>query len=93
MDASLEDLPGAELVNRGVRDLATGHSSVEALLVSRASSRLRSCGVAVGEPLPNAERELYRLLAERDGSGAHSAYNALARRLVSFMHAAEQHAP
>jgi hypothetical protein len=93
MDASLEDLPGAELVDRGVRDLAAGRSSLEALLVSRASVRLRSCGVGVGEPLPDADRELYRLLAERDGSGAHSAYNALARRLVSFMHAAEQHAP
>jgi len=34
-----------------------------------------------------------RLLAERDGTGAPAAYNALTRRLVAFMHAAEVHAP
>lgn len=67
--------------------------TVEALLVSRATARLRSCGIVVEEPLPDADRELYRLLDVRDGSAAHSVYNALARRLVSFMRAAEQHAP
>lgn len=92
MQRPFADLPGADLVDRGVRDLAAGRVSVEALLVSRASARLRSCGVAV-EPLPDADRELYLLLHEREGSGAHSAYNALTRRLVSFMHAAEHHAP
>lgn len=93
MQGGFADLPGADLVDRGVRDLAAGRRSVEALLVSRASVRLRSCGVPVGEPLPDADHELYRLLAQRDGTGAHSAYNALTRRLVSFMHAAEHHAP
>lgn len=93
MQGRFADLPGADLVGRGVRDLAAGRRSVEALLVSRASVRLRSCGVPVGEPLPDADHELYRLLAQRDGTGAHSAYNALTRRLVSFMHAAEHHAP
>lgn len=87
------DLPGADLVDRGVRDLAAGRRSIEALLVSRATTRLRACGVPVGDPLSEADRELYRLLDERDGTGAHSAYNALTRRLVSFMHAAEHHAP
>ena len=56
-------------------------------------TRLRACGVPVGEALSEADRELYRLLDERDGTGAHSAYNALTRRLVSSMHAAERHAP
>lgn len=92
MDGSLSDLPGADLVERGVIDLAAGRRSIEALLVSRATTRLRACGVAVEDPLPDADRELYRLLAERDGSGAHSAYNALTRRLVSFMRAAERDA-
>jgi hypothetical protein len=92
LDAPFADLPGADLVDRGVVDLAAGRASVEALLVSRATVRLRSCGVAVGEPLPDADRELYRMLGERDGGAAHSAYNALTRRLVSFMHAAEHHA-
>jgi hypothetical protein len=44
--------------------------------------------VAIGEPLPDADRELDLLLDEREGGGAHSAYNALTRRLVSFMRAA-----
>jgi hypothetical protein len=93
MHRPFADLPGADLVDRGMRDLAAGRASVEALLLSRASARLRSCGVAIDKPLPDADRELYLLLAERDGDGAHSAYNALTRRLVSFMHAAEHHAP
>jgi hypothetical protein len=92
MDGSLADLPGADLVERGLIDLAAGRSSIEALLVSRATTRLRACGVAVGDPLPDADRELYGLLADRDGTGAHSAYNALTRRLVSFMRAAERDA-
>jgi len=93
MDGPFADLPGADLVDRGVHDLACGRRSIEAFLVSRASARLRSCGVALGEPLPDADGGLYRLLAERDGTGAHAAYNALTRRLVAFMHAAEVHAP
>jgi hypothetical protein len=93
MDALLADLPAADLVARGVSDLAAGRRSVEALLVSRATIRLRACGVPVGQPLPDADRQLYHLLAESNGTGAHSAYNALTRRLVSFMHAAEHHAP
>jgi len=90
---SFEGLPGVDLVQRGVRDLDAGRRSVEALLVSRASRRLRSCGVAIGEPLPDADRGLYEILAAQEGTGAHAAYNALTRRLVSFMHAAEHHAP
>jgi len=92
MGGPFADLPGADLVDRGVSDLAAGRRSLEALLVSRATVRLRSCGVPVGEPLPDADRELYQLLAVRDGTGAHSAYNALTRRLVSFMQAAEHYA-
>ena len=92
MDSRLAGLPGADLVDRGVTDLAAGRPSIEALLVSRATARLRGCGVPVGEPLADADRRLYRLLAERDGTGAHSAYNALTRRLVSFMRGAERDA-
>ena len=92
MKGSFEGLPGANLVERGVRDLADGHCSVDALLVSRASVRLRACGVAMGDPLPDADRRLYELLATDMETGAHARYNALTRRLVSFMHAAEHHA-
>ena len=93
MDQRFEALPGADLVGRGVDDLAAGRRSIEAFLVSRATTRLRSCGVPVDDPLPDADRELYVLLGAREGTGAHASYNALTRRLVSFMHAAEHHAP
>ncbi len=93
MTGAFAGLPGADLVERGVSDLDAGRRSVEALLVSRATTRLRACGVVVPEPIPDADRKLYVLLAKTEGDGAHSAYNALTRRLVSFMHAAEHHAP
>lgn len=92
MEGPFDALPGADLVSLGVDDLAAGRTSVAALLVSRASVRLRSCDVPIGDPLPDADRELYRLLATQEGTGAHATYNALTRRLVSFMHAAEHHA-
>ena len=93
MEGPFEALPGADLVSLGLVDLAAGRRTVAALLLSRASVRLRSCGVPIDEPLPDADRELYRLLAAREGTAAHASYNALTRRLVSFMHAAEHHAP
>jgi len=82
------DLPGADLVQRGLRDLEQGAESVEALLVSLSAPRLRALGIAVPAPLANADVRLYRLLAERHGAGAHSRYNALVRRIVSFQRAA-----
>ncbi len=81
-------LPGGEVVERGIRDLEAGVESVEALLVSIGAPRLRRLGVQIGEPLADAERRLYDLLSERHGDAAHSRYNALVRRLVSFERAA-----
>lgn len=82
-------LPGADLVEKGIADLARGVESTESLLVSSGRSRLRRAGVEVPEGPANPERRLYELLARRDADGAHSRYNALIRRLVSFAHAAE----
>ncbi|CAN5215591.1 hypothetical protein BH24ACT1_BH24ACT1_09650 [soil metagenome] len=82
------DLPGSELVSAGIRDLAAGEASVEALLVSIGAPRLRQIGLDVPEPVPDAELRLYELLAQEDSDGAHSKYNALVRRLVSFERAA-----
>lgn len=78
-------LPGAELVERGVADLRAGRHSVESALVARATSRLREAGVDVPKTSssdPGAE--LYQLLG-RD----HGRYNALSRRLVSYLNARE----
>lgn len=82
-------LPGAELVQRGLDDLARGVESPEALLVSIGAPRLRSFGFAVERAIPDPEHRLYRRLALDDADSAHTRYNALIRRLVSFERAAE----
>ncbi len=86
--ADLKALPGADLIQRGVEDLGTGRESVEALLVSIGAPRLRSAGIDLSSPIPSPEHRLYALLAREEGDAAHSAYNALIRRLVSFERAA-----
>jgi hypothetical protein len=81
-------LPGAELVDQGLIDLGRGRETVESLLVSMAEPRLRALGYSVPPTFANPELRLYRLLAGQVGNGAHSRYNALVRRLVSFQRAA-----
>jgi hypothetical protein len=82
------DLPGAEVVEPGLQDLARGAETIESLLVSIAAPRLRSLGFTVAAPVADAELKLYRLLAVQYGNAAHSRYNALVRRMVSFQRAA-----
>ena len=82
------DLPGAELIDAGLADLASHTETDASLLVSMAAPRLRSLGFDVPTPFADAELRLYRRLAERHGAAAHGQYNALVRRLVSFQRAA-----
>ncbi len=84
----MEHLPGGDLVEAGLRDLAAGVESVPALLVSIGAPRLRQLGFAVSNPQPNPELRLYERLARDNADAAHSRYNALVRRLVSFERAA-----
>lgn len=83
-----EVLPGAELIERGLKDLNRGAETAESLLVSLGAPALRALGLAVPEPFPDAELRLYQLLARRYGAGAHAKYNALVRQIVSFQRAA-----
>ena len=83
------DFPGAELVEKGLADLAEGTETVESLLVSVGAPRLRVLGFPVRAPFEDPEERLYLFLARGDAAGAHSRYNALVRRLVSFERAAE----
>ncbi len=84
------DLPGHELISEGLLDLAEGRESQAGLLVAMAAPRLRALGLDV--PEGGGERpshRLYELLSEAD-RGAHSRYNALVARVVSFARAAER---
>jgi hypothetical protein len=87
-----EELPGAELVLGGIDDLRQGRDTVAAALVRMAAPRLRDVGLDVprtGDGGPAGHR-LYELLAKDDPATAHSRYNALVARMVSFARAAER---
>ncbi|MEO6213410.1 MAG: hypothetical protein ABIP65_07260 [Vicinamibacterales bacterium] len=86
MDASI---PGADLIDRGLRDVARGSETIEGFLVSIGAHRLRGLGLSIERPFLDPERRLYDALAAEDSDSAHSRYNALIRRLVSFERAAE----
>lgn len=86
----LEDLPGGDLLAQGLEDARRGVESIPALLAQIGAPRLRQLGFDVPmrdalSPLP--EHRLYLLLASEHGENAHSRYNSLLRRLVSFTRA------
>jgi hypothetical protein len=82
------DLPGADLVRQGLEDLRAQRQTPAALLVAIGAPRLRRLGIDV-PAVPAAEHRLYDLLAREEPDSAHSRYNALIRRLVSFERALE----
>lgn len=87
------NLPGADLVRSGIESLAEGEYTIEALLVTVGAPRMRAAGLDIpktaGWP-DEPELALYGALCQ-EGSGAHSRYNALIRRLVSFERALDRH--
>jgi hypothetical protein len=88
----LRDLPGADLIERGLADLESGHRTEAALLVEIARARLTRAGLLPAETtrhVSEPERELYALLRQQDGD-AYSRYNALLRDLVSFENALDR---
>jgi hypothetical protein len=81
----MDSLPGNDLIETGLEDLRNQKQTVEALLVAIGAPKLRSLGLKVPETLPsNPEHRLYDLLSDSEPDSAHSKYNALVRRLVSF---------
>lgn len=89
--ADTENLPGADLVEQGLTDLRSGRRTTDAMLVAMAAPRLRACGIDVPETgARQPSHELYDLLAESDPAGAHSRYNALLGRVISFVRATER---
>ena len=80
-------VPGEELVSEGLRALARGERSIEALLVAVGAPRLQALGVRVpgaGASIPHPELALYHALGRRFPNDTHARYNALVRRLVSY---------
>jgi hypothetical protein len=91
-DPDVDGLPGANLVRQGIEDLERGRETIAAALTQMAAPRLRTIGLEVprtrsGRP---AGHQLYELLAADDTATAHSRYNALVARMVSFARAAER---
>jgi hypothetical protein len=85
-----DGLPGADLIEAGLRDLRAGRETIAGLLVAIGAPRLRRLGLNLPDSLPaNPEHRLYELLAQDDSDSAHSRYNAFVRRLVSYERAAE----
>jgi hypothetical protein len=90
IDLSLSTLPGSELVREGMGDLRSGRETEAALLLAVAAPRLRALGLVYAEAAAgDPAHRLYELLSEHDPGGAHSRYNALMRRMVSFCRMAE----
>lgn len=87
------NLPGGGLVEKGLRDLERDALTEEALLVLIAGPRLVGLGITVREPrnaVKPYEHELYSAVEARNPHGAHSAYNALIGKIVSFAQALAQ---
>ena len=78
-------LPGGEVVDAGLADLAAGVESVGSLLVSLAAPRLKREGVPIPRAvMGEAEVRLYRWLEREHGELAHARYLAHLRQVESF---------
>ncbi len=81
----MSSIPANELIVAGIEDLRSRRETMAAFLVAIGAPKLRSLGLDIPENLPsNPEHRLYDLLATTEPDSAHSRYNALIRRLVSF---------
>lgn len=84
------DLPGHDIVTAGLADLSAGRVTPASMVVAMAAPRLRRLGIDVApSPVEVPGHRLYGLLADDDGPSAHSRYNALIGRVVSYARAAE----
>jgi hypothetical protein len=86
----MKSLPANDLVTAGILDLQNQRETIAALLVSVGAPKLRRLGLSLPSVLPsNPEHRLYDLLSLDCPESAHSRYNALIRKLVSFQRAME----
>jgi len=86
----VNSLPAHDLITAGLTDLRNQRETIPALLVAIGAPKLRHLGLSVPTELPaNPEHRLYDLLSLDGANSAHSKYNALIRKLVSFQRAME----
>jgi hypothetical protein len=81
----IHGLPGEDIILKGLCDLADNSHTIESCLVRIASNRLLKAGILT-TPFPSAdhaELDLYEFYLPL-GNDAHSKYNAMIRRLISF---------
>ena len=93
MTPDRSQLPGADLVDAGIKALARNELTVEALLVAIGASRLRAAGVELPDTAivpSHPEVALYELIGASHPNDTHSRYNSLIRRLISFERALER---
>lgn len=87
---AMELLPASDLINTGIADLRNRRETIAALLVAIGAPKLQRLGLKLPSDLPsNPEHRLYDLLSSSESDSAHSRYNALIRKLVSFQRALE----
>lgn len=96
---SFEDLglPGWEIVDKGLFDLAAGKTdSIDALAVAEVQPRLRYLGVPVPrttETIIEARKKLYRIVEVQNGEMAHERFSAILQRVDSFCDALSSRSP
>ncbi|CAN5761927.1 hypothetical protein BH24ACI3_BH24ACI3_10240 [soil metagenome] len=82
--------PGEEFIQQGIEDLEKELETVPSLLVSIGAPKLRSIGLEIpANVFDSPAHRLYRLLQLSGSDSAHSRYNALIRRLVSYERATQ----
>lgn len=89
MFMNINSLPGNELIQKGLKDLSLNKITIESLLISIGSPRLRRNGYIISGCVPHSEHQLYQLLKSQFKDGAHSKYNSYIRKLISFERALE----
>ena len=83
-------LPGGELVDAGLAELADGRVELASLVLSLAAPRLRREGVPLGRVHADPEDRLFERLSRSSGDLAHARYNAYLRQISSFADACRE---
>ncbi|HEY5437254.1 MAG TPA: hypothetical protein VIK13_18640 [Candidatus Limnocylindrales bacterium] len=83
--SAYRSLPGFEIVEPGLDDLARGRLTVSALVLTVCRERLAEVGITVPPVDEDPVDALHNALEEEVGDDAHARYNALLGRMLSFL--------